>query len=184
MASRPIFLFRSPYGGLNFVIIREDNKYYLAFGCGYYGHCPTRMSAHLNPTTARETPRCLPNGHPCIWLEPQTHSPNPNRLDELVEQLLTAQPRPPVKLTGGKMSIGTTDRIGIQPGRDAREAIVLLSEDELAHCCYYCGWPEVTYGEDPEEGESRYKKIGGEGYRSTYACCDCLEKSFFTRSLT
>lgn len=181
MTSQPIFIFQSQTlacGTFNFVIVRECNHYYLAFNVGYYGHCATRMHAHFNPTTAEEKPRRLPNGHPCIWLEPSDPSSHSftvgKELDELIGQLLEAQPRAPIHLTGRKRGMRKTDRDGVERRHDALEIMMLLTEDELAHCCYYCGWPEVAYGDDKD---GRYPRIGGDGYESTYACWDVSKVS-------
>lgn len=61
----------------------------------------------------------------------------------------------------------TTDGDGVERPYDVVEMMLLLSEEELAHCCHYCGWPEEAYG---DEKDWRYKKISGAGYGSTYAC--------------
>ncbi|KAJ7782524.1 hypothetical protein DFH07DRAFT_324978 [Mycena maculata] len=157
---------------LPLVIVRDGNCYYLAFGRGYYGHCPTRIMACFNPATTEEEPRFLPDGHPCIWLKPDGLGVTSN----LIAQLLQVQPRAPIHLTG---------RLPTRNGKalEAVEVIMLLGEDELAHCCYYCGEPEEVFGPHGPWPEVKYKKIGGTGYASTYGCPGCLDKrSFLTRT--
>jgi hypothetical protein len=144
---------------LALIIVRDENHYYLAYSRGYYGHCPTRITADFNPTTAGGKPNSLPNGYPYIWLEPTSLPKGENILDEvegLISKLLVAQPRAPIRPTGRKRAV---------PGVDggAVEIVIMLSEDELAHCCYYCGRPEEVY--DP-----RYRRIGGKGHSRTYGC--------------
>ncbi|KAJ6493807.1 hypothetical protein DFH09DRAFT_946932 [Mycena vulgaris] len=161
-----MLILNCPRNPLPLVIVRDYNHYYLAFSRGYYGHCPTRFEGDFNRTTAGEEPHCLPNGNPYIWLEPPvTWGSESGReaLERLISQLLEAQPRPPIRLTGRRRSIPRTDD-GVQRlGGEAVEIVIMLSEDELAHCCYYCAQPE-------DERDLRYKRIGGEGHSSTYGC--------------
>ncbi|KAJ6507396.1 hypothetical protein C8R47DRAFT_92809 [Mycena vitilis] len=126
-----------------------------------------------------DQPKHLPNGHPCLWLEPQgTVAP----LQQVLENLLTAQPRAPVALTGRKKCIPKEDKSGEYDAgyKEAIEVMLLLNEDELAHRCDYCGSAEEFYG---DYHDVKYVKIGGKGYSSTYGCPECLEKSFFARAL-
>ncbi|KAJ7633488.1 hypothetical protein DFH06DRAFT_693443 [Mycena polygramma] len=164
-----------------FVIIRDDNLYRLALSRGQYGfHRPERTMADFRPTIAKDQPKLLPNGHPCLWLEPRdTSAP----LEQVLDNLLAAQPRGPVALTGRKKRIPKENASGEYDAgyEEAVEVMLLLNEEELAHCCYYCGSAEEFYG---DQHDVRYVKIGGQGYSSTYGCPECLAKSLFGRALT
>ncbi|KAJ6585308.1 hypothetical protein B0H19DRAFT_1227776 [Mycena capillaripes] len=159
-------------GRLGFVIARDDNHYYFVLaGDIFYGHCQSRIFKDMNATTAAEEPTFLPNGHPCIWLEP----PEDGDIKDLLAKLLDVTPRAPIRLSGRKKAIFSADG----ESRELVEIVIMLSEDELAHCCYYCGRPEATLGREPHT--DHWPRIGGNGYSSTYKCYDCLEEGFFTR---
>ncbi|KAJ7633487.1 hypothetical protein DFH06DRAFT_915620, partial [Mycena polygramma] len=96
--------------------------------------------------------------HPCIWLE--AHGDARDFQETVLNPLLNAQPRAPVALTGRKMNASGKYK-------EAVEVMLLLNEDELAHCCYYCGSAEEFYG---DYHDVKYAKIGGQGYSSTYGC--------------
>jgi hypothetical protein len=64
-----------------------------------------------------------------------------------------------------------TEPSGEERLEEAVEVVIMLSEDELAHCCYYCGMPEQVFG-DHWDIDRVYKKIGGQGSSSTYGCWD------------
>ncbi|KAJ7678699.1 hypothetical protein B0H17DRAFT_102366 [Mycena rosella] len=169
-----MFVFK--FQTLGFVVARDDNHYYLVFSRAYYGHCPTRIMGDFNPTTAGDEPNHLPNGHPYIWLEPPSGGEaGVPQLQKLISQLLTAEPRAPIRLTGRKRRMR-----GIDEGEraEAVEIVIMLSEEEFAHCCYYCGRPEET---DGAPNEDLHKRIGGQGYSSMYGCPDCLRNGFFAQ---
>ncbi|KAJ7467021.1 hypothetical protein FB451DRAFT_1093028 [Mycena latifolia] len=141
--SQTMFILNCP--GLPFSIAWDYNHYYLIFSRSFYGHCPTRIYAELNPTTAGDEPQHLPNGHPCIWLEPrnprQPNKAGPEEVEELIPMLGVSGPRQvPIRLTGRRKRLSRADGRG-QP-TEAVEIVLMLNEDELAHCCYYCGMPE------------------------------------------
>ncbi|KAJ7162235.1 hypothetical protein C8R46DRAFT_346396 [Mycena filopes] len=127
----------------------------------------------MNPTTAGEPAKSLPNGYPYIWLEAKDSRP-----DETVGmwiERLAGLPRPIVRPTGRRRQIPGAD------GGEAVEVVIMLSESELAHCCYYCARPEQTWGAGAQAQSDDFKKIGGEGYSSTYVCYNCPRNWFFTR---
>ncbi|KAJ7838579.1 hypothetical protein B0H14DRAFT_2788832 [Mycena olivaceomarginata] len=98
----------------------------------------------------------------------------PTPWSDLLAALLTIEPKAPVKLTG------QTRRMVAELGgeREAVEVEVLLDESELCKVCYYCGEFESTRL-GPEDA---YRKIGGEGYTSTYSCHSCAGLPFVARS--
>lgn len=86
-----------------------------------------------------------------------------------MNMLLEGEPRAPVKVTGGKRVVQVEDSKGTErrkgKERVAVEVELLLEEDELARCCYYCGMPE-----NDGEKDHRFRRINGEGYESSYRC--------------
>jgi hypothetical protein len=78
----------------------------------------------------------------------------------MVRALLDAEP-PVVQKTG------RTRATAINGGdREAVEIELLVDEDDLSRCCYYCGALETT--SDVRDG--RMERLSGEGYESTYCC--------------
>lgn len=57
------------------------------------------------------------------------------------------------------------DHDGLLGEREVMEVELMLEEDELARCCYYCGRPENDW-----DGDERFKHLGGEGYEATHRC--------------
>ncbi|KAJ6585311.1 hypothetical protein B0H19DRAFT_418571 [Mycena capillaripes] len=178
-----MFVIHSPAltdGQFGFVIARDDNHYYFMLAGEFYGHCPSRICKDMNASTAAEEPTFLPNGHPCIWVEP---------LEDYVfnlGKLLAITPRAPIRLSGRRKSIASA-KGELGETKELVEIVIMLSEDELAHCCYYCGRPEsmrANYADPPalrEPYTDHWSRMGGNGYSSTYKCCDCLAERFFTR---
>ena len=53
------------------------------------------------------------------------------------------------------------------------EVEVLLLEDELLRACYYCGEFENAWDEP-----TRFERIAGEGYATTYMCSEASHRYF------
>ncbi|KAF8958071.1 hypothetical protein BDZ97DRAFT_68892 [Flammula alnicola] len=149
---------------------RNGNQYFLVLS-RRYGLAPYREISHLNVSTPQSlTP--LPqsiDGRPYIWLDCSSDHLEfiPHQNPGILTALLNAEPRPIIKLCGltRRMSApsGATDRYSEGEVIEVEKVELLLSEDELAHSCYYCGEVEMDGGEN-------FERIGGKAYSSTYGC--------------
>ncbi|THH17748.1 hypothetical protein EW146_g3132 [Bondarzewia mesenterica] len=151
-------------GRLDYAIARKDgNQYFLIFA-RRYGMAYTREVAYLNSTThPSEVLAFSKEGRPCIWFDTELERDSRDLAPKgtVLPALLDAVPRAPIQRTGRMKAI-----TAVEGGeRETFEVEILLSEDDLAHCCYYCGDAESA-----SDGNLRFERIGGEGYSSTYWC--------------
>ncbi|KAK7683493.1 hypothetical protein QCA50_013327 [Cerrena zonata] len=151
---------------MDFSIARKDGSEFHLILSRSTGFTPTQQFARLNSTSPRFQPLTLSKeGRPCIWLDVD-YERDPREFANqgaILEALLEAQPRAPIRLTGRKRTMS-----GVGGEREAVEVEVMLEEDELARCCYYCGSPENDW-----DGDNRFRRLTGEGYESTYRCLQC-----------
>lgn len=158
---------------LQFSITRKDGNQYYLVTSRPYGLLYQREISHLNVTTPPSTNPLpvSPNGRPYIWLDCDIER-SACKSFNILNSLLEAQPRPVIKLTGGKqlMSLG-----GPRPERSwedggekkIQEVELLLSEDELAHWCRYCHRLQIHGSRQVE-----FQRISGKGYSSEYGCVE------------
>ncbi|KAJ7914849.1 hypothetical protein B0H13DRAFT_2001363 [Mycena leptocephala] len=78
---------------------------------------------------------------------------------------------------------GRVQRMHAEEGgdRDAHQVELVLTEDQLARCCWYCDALEV---DTDVRDHSRFPLCSGQGYASTYMCHNCAEKSSFARAVS
>jgi hypothetical protein len=122
----------------------------------------TTIAAVASPASPGSPPtnKIEENDYPRIWLDTDIErDPRPSGLEKgILNALLAADPRAPIKPTGQ-----TRNMFAWKGGdRSAVEVEIQLSEDEIAHCCYYCGVLQVR--------DDRFKKVGGREYTSIYSC--------------
>lgn len=124
-----------------------------------------RKVAHLNYSTPSEPhpPPLSLKGRPYFWFD-SSWDRGVTAGPPLLSTLLSAEPRPPLRLTGSTQKMSIEGTLG--GDREAVEVELLLSEDELCHVCYYCGKFEDMW----EARDHYYTRNGGKGYMSTYSC--------------
>ena len=173
-----MLIFTSPdvaKGGFELAIARKAPGTYLLILARAYGMAATRVFAVLNSSTPSSTVAASSaDGHPLIWLDTDLDR-DPRNLGppEGVLAALKAADAQVVKPTG------RVQRMHAKEGgeRDAHELELVLSEDQLARCCWYCDALETDV--DVRDND-RFRSCGGEGYASTYMC----HQVWASRSLT
>nr|VWO95085.1 Nonribosomal peptide synthetase 1 (EC [Ganoderma boninense] len=163
-------------GSFKLAIARKSPGKYLLILARAYGMAETRVFAVLNSSTPSSTiAASSASGHPLIWLDTDLDR-DPRNLAPprgVLGALQAADP-PVIKLTG------RVQRMHAKEGgeRDAHEVEIVLSEDQLARCCWYCDALETDIDVRDDE---RFKSCGGTGYASTYMC---QQKSGFARGVS
>ena len=158
---------------LEFSIARRDGSEFQLILSRSTGFLPSQEFAKLNSSTARFQPLTFSKeGNPTIWLDVD-YERDPRGFTDpgsILGAMLEAEPRVPVRLTGRKKIVkgdGEGKKTGwAQDEREIVEVELLLEEDELARCCYYCGSPE----NDWDRNTGRFECLSGQGYESTYRC--------------
>ncbi|KAJ6522490.1 hypothetical protein B0H19DRAFT_1277366 [Mycena capillaripes] len=172
-----MYSFSSPHillGALDVTVARDGTKWLLVTPKGN-AFLYTRELAHLNhSTTSGAISSSSEANRPCIWFDSDWDR-RPSPLSDLLAALLTIEPKAPIERTGRTRKM--VAEIGGE--REAVEVEVLMDESELCKVCYYCGAFESSQRGQPDEV---YRKIGGEGFISTYSCESCMSLSFLTRN--
>lgn len=152
-------------GGFELAIARRSPGTYLLILARAYGMAETRVYAVLNSSTPSSTvPASSPTGHPLIWLDTDLDR-DPRHLGppEGVLAALMAADSQVVRPTGRVQRMH-----GKEGGeRDAHEVELMLEEDQLARCCWYCNILETDVD---ARDNTRLQRCSGEGYTSTYMC--------------
>ena len=163
-----MFVFSSPEivkGSFELAIARKSPNTYLLILARAYGMAATRTYAVLNVSTPRSAPPALSaEGRPLIWLDTDLDR-DPRQLGPpggVLAALQGAEP-PVVRVTG------RTQRMRAAEGgeREAHEVELLVDDEQIGRCCWYCG--DVELASDVHEGR-RFPHCGGEGAASTYMC--------------
>lgn len=149
-------------GVVEVAIARHENGLYSLVLPKTSGFVHSRQMAHLNYSTPPTLASVLhaPNGRPCFWFDSDWDR-KPSPLSDLLPALTSAHPRPPLRPTGRKQKMTAE---GVE--RVALEVELLLDEEELVSVCYYCGELESVW----DIRDAPYRRIGGQGYASTYSC--------------
>ena len=148
--------------GLELAIARKSPGTYLVIFARAYGMAETRVYAVLNVSTPRSTiPTFSASGRPLIWLDADLDRNFGAPGDVLVA--LKAADTQVIQPTG------RTQRMHAKQGgeREAHEVELILDEDRLARCCWYCDALEV---DTDVRDNDRFRLCSGEGYASTYMC--------------
>ncbi|KAM5540839.1 hypothetical protein V8D89_005483 [Ganoderma adspersum] len=174
-----MLVFTSPdiaKSGLELAIARKNPGTYLVVFARAYGMASTRVYAVLNISTPRSTvPASSLSGRPLIWLDADL-----DRNFDTPGDVFAA-----LKATDAQViqPTGRTQRMHAKQGgeHDAHEVELILDEDQLARCCWYCDALEV---DTDVRDNDRFRLCSGEGYTSTYICHQCADKSAFTRAVS
>ena len=164
-----MYTFSSPQflkGAFDVAIARKDGSQYVLVLPVPSGFIDNRQIAVLNYSTP---PSSAPSP-PRFWFD-SDYDRKPDPFSSLLSALLVAEPKPPIKLTGH------TQRMSAELGgeREAVEVELLLTEEELAKACYYCGEVETEW----DIRDQPFKHNGGEGYASTYECASVRTFALF-----
>jgi hypothetical protein len=125
-----------------------------------YGMAIVQDFARLNYSTPSPEPLVLsPDGRPLVWLDTELDRGDLGPPDGVLAALRAAEP-PVIRVT--KLTKMMHATIGGE--RKAYQVEILVPEEELAHCCEYCGMIETIFQKE------RMAKYGGQGYRSAYWC--------------
>ncbi|KAI1785842.1 hypothetical protein LXA43DRAFT_1036119 [Ganoderma leucocontextum] len=177
-----MLIFTSPdiaKGGIELAIARKSPGTYLLILARAYGMAATRVHAVLNSSTPSSTiPASSATGHPLIWLDTDLDR-DPRNLGP-AEGVLAALKAAETQVV---QPTGRVQRMHGEEGgeRDAHEVELMLDEDQLARCCWYCAALEV---DTDVRDNDRFQLCDGEGYTSTYMCPQCANKSGFARAVS
>ncbi|KAJ6538987.1 hypothetical protein B0H19DRAFT_1176524 [Mycena capillaripes] len=177
-----MLIFTSPdiaKGAFELAIARKSPGTYLLILARAYGMAATRVYAVLNISTPNSTvPVISASNRPVIWLDADLDR-DPRNLGPPQGVLagLRAADKEVVRPTGRMQRMHATEG----GERDAHQVELLLTEDQLARCCWYCHALEV---DTDVRDNDRFPRCSGEGYSSTYMCHNCANKSAFSRSVS
>jgi hypothetical protein len=149
-------------GSLEHALTRTRSGAYALIYARAYGMAASRIFSSLttSPSTAFSA-----SGRPLLWIDAEIDA-DPRNLGPaggVPAALLAAEPAVVAK-TGPTRPSGDGKR-------EVVELELLLVEENLARCCYYCEAVETT----SDVGEDRMVLLSGEGYQSTYCCSQvCL----------
>jgi hypothetical protein len=155
-------------GGLEYGLARKSPNTYLLVYARAYGMAVCRYTAILNVSTPRSISspalRLSTSGRPLIWIDADVDRDPRNIGPEggMLKALLAAEP--PVFRSTGRTRGMYMPEGGL---RDAGEVELLLTEDELARACWYCGVIEYEWRVSSND---RFVPCDGEGYQTTYMC--------------
>jgi hypothetical protein len=159
-----MLVFTSPNivgGRLGHALARKPyNQYTLIFTAGY-GMAASRESAILNSTTPySEKLETSAENRPLIWLDADVDRDERNLGPPggMLKALLAAEP-PVIRPTGRTKVIYASEG----GEREVSEVEVLLSEEDLARVCFYCGAMETL-------SDDRFESCGGQAHESLYWC--------------
>lgn len=161
-----MLIFTSPdiaKGSFELAIARKSPGTYLLILARAYGMAATRVHAVLNVSTPRSTVSAFsPSNHPLIWLDSDLDR-DPRNLVQGILAALKAADKEVLRPTG------RVQRMRAEEGgdRDAHQVELVLTEDQLARCCWYCDALEV---DTDVRDHSRFPLCSGQGYASTYMC--------------
>lgn len=173
-----MLVFHSPdivNGSFELAIARRSPGTYLVILARAYGMAATRVYTVLNTSTPPSTvPPLSSSGHPLIWLDADLdrRPPHLGPPDGVLAALRAADSEV-IRPTG------RTQRMNAKLGgeRDAHEVELVLEEDQLARCCWYCDAFEL---DTDFRDNRRFLLCSGEGYESTYMCPQVGHPSTFT----
>ncbi|TBU30095.1 hypothetical protein BD311DRAFT_787404 [Dichomitus squalens] len=177
-----MLIFTSPdivNGSFVLAVARKSPGTYLVVLARAYGMAATHLYTVLNSSTPRSTvPPLSSAGRPLIWLDADLDR-HPAQLGPPngVLAALRAADSEIIRPTG------RTQRMHAELGgeRDAHEVELILDEDQLARCCWYCDALEL---DSDVRDNYRFPLCSGEGYTSTYMCQTCAQKSAFARAIS
>ena len=127
-----------------------------------YAMFPAQEIAELNTLTPNEPMVLSSEGYPLIWFYPRLGPGSILSEDQLLDALSKAEP-PVVR----KTSETKTTKVGGGDECVVNRVELLVKEETLPRCCYYCGAIEADTFDKPEQ---RFAKFWGSDFSSLYWC--------------